>query len=63
MEHTFDPRHPVQELFGRLKPTNGWALGPVLEGEGSVVGSEGLRRSDWAECECPGDCLRDHENE
>jgi hypothetical protein len=47
----------------RLDPAKLWVLGLAVEPDGSVTGP-GLRRfSFWAECECPGDCNRDHENE
>jgi hypothetical protein len=46
-----------------LDPTKLWVLGLTIDPDGSVAGP-GLRRfSFWAECECPGDCNRDHENE
>lgn len=40
-----------------------WVLGIAMEPDGTLAGP-GLRRySFWAECECPDDCNRDHENE
>jgi hypothetical protein len=46
-----------------LDPGKLWVLGLAIEPDGSVAGP-GLRRfSFWADCECPGDCNRDHENE
>lgn len=77
MEFKVDLRHPAREPFGRpawpgaradvsrpvVESPGVWALGAVVEGDGSPAGPGVHRRSDWAECECPGDCLRDHENE
>jgi hypothetical protein len=54
---------PAIDRFEPLDPRKLWVLGLAVEPDGSVAGP-GLRRfSFWADCECPGDCTRDHENE
>ena len=46
-----------------IDPGKLWVLGLAIEPDGTIAGP-GLRRySFWAECECPDDCNRDHENE
>ncbi len=35
----------------------------VVDGPDSLAEPAARGYSFWAECECPGDCLRDHENE
>lgn len=62
MEHTEDhPRTTVD--IRRLEPSHLWVLGLASDAHGAS--SKPARRpySFWADCECPGDCLRDHENE
>jgi len=56
-------RQPSAAQVGSLEPSHLWVLGPALDDEGSLVGPGRREYSYWAECECPDDCLRDHENE
>ncbi len=56
------PQPSVAQL-GILEPSHLWVLGLTLDEDGAVVGPGRREYSYWAECECPGDCLRDHENE
>jgi hypothetical protein len=56
-------RQSVKESVGSLEPSHLWALGLAIDDDGSIVGPGKRQYSYWAECECPGDCLRDHENE
>lgn len=54
---------PTEPLPGSLDRTKLWLLGLGIDEAGAVVGP-GLRRySFWADCECPDDCTRDHQNE
>lgn len=63
MELEMDLRQPIEQTVGSLEPSHLWVLGLALDDDGSIVGPGRRRYSDWAECECPDDCLRDHENE
>jgi hypothetical protein len=58
-----DLRHPVAEPDASLEPSSGREIPRVVGGETSPVGAGTPRYSFWANCECPDDCLRDHENE
>lgn len=58
-----DPRQPVNDAVGPLEPAHLWAIGLTVDDNGSLVGRGRRQYSYWAECECPGDCLRDHDNE
>lgn len=60
---TGDLRQSVRDSVSSLEPSHLWALGLVVEDDGSIVGPAGRQSTYRAECECPGDCLRDHENE
>jgi hypothetical protein len=68
MDLNVDLRQPVRATVGRLESSHRSALGLAAD-EGSALTERGARQSGtrqysyWAECECPGDCLRDHENE
>ncbi len=63
MELMVDLRQPVQETVGSLEPSHLWVLGLALDDQGTLVGLGTRQYSFWADCECPDDCLRDHENE
>jgi hypothetical protein len=65
MDLRVDIRLPVKGTVGSPEPSHG----PVAVVEDSPPNGPGTRPSGtrqhsyWAECNCPGDCLRDHENE
>ena len=63
MDLRSDPQQPVTGSIGSLESWHVRGLGPAVDDEGSLVGSRRRPYSYWAECECPGDCTRDHENE
>lgn len=68
MDLKVDIRQTVKATVDRLEPSRPWAPALAVDGDRSLVGpgtrQSGTREySHWAECECPGDCLRDHENE
>jgi hypothetical protein len=44
-------------------PARAEIVDPTVDAAGPRVGSRSPAYSFWAECECPGDCLRDHANE
>jgi hypothetical protein len=58
-----DLRQPGKAAVGSLEPSHLWVLGLAVDDEGSLVGPGNGPSSSWAECECPDDCLRDHDNE
>ena len=63
MDLKIDLRQPVKATVGSLEPSHLWVLGLAVDEDGSLVGPGRRQYSYWAECECPDDCLRDHENE
>jgi hypothetical protein len=63
MELNVDLRPPAQKAFASLEPSHLWVLGLAVDDDGSLVGPDSRRVSHWAECECPDNCPRDHENE
>jgi hypothetical protein len=58
-----DQRPGVGATLGSLEPSHLWVLGLAVDDDGSLIGAGNRPYSYWADCECPGDCLRDHENE
>jgi len=61
MQLTIETRQPTKRTAGSMEPPNPWILGLV---DDSPRAESGLRPYSYtAECECPDDCLRDHENE
>ena len=57
------PRTFESRTFESWDPGKLWMLGIAVEPDGTLTGP-GLRRySFWADCECPDDCNRDHEND
>jgi len=63
MNLNIEPRQPVKANVGALEPSHLWVLGLAVDDDGTLVGPGRGQNSYWAECECPDDCLRDHENE
>ena len=63
MNLQLDQRQPMKQAIGSLEPSHLWVLGLAVDDDGSLVGPNGRQPSYWAECECPDDCPRDHENE
>ncbi len=57
MELSVDQRQP----FALQEPSP--RQGVLIDGPDSRVEPASPEYSFWAECECPGDCLRDHEND
>jgi hypothetical protein len=56
MEVKVDPRQPVQQTVGSREPG-------LTDRDGRLV-RPGVRQYSYAaECECPDDCPRDHDNE
>lgn len=46
-----------------LEPTHLWVLGLAIDDNDEFVGPGRRQSLGWPECNCPDDCLRDHENE
>lgn len=68
MDLKVDIRQTVKGTVDRLEPSRPRAPALAVDADGWLVGPDmrqsGARQySNWAECECPDDCLRDHENE
>ena len=63
MDFTSDRWPSIKESVGSSEPPYLWALRPSADDDGSIVATGRRQDSYWADCECPGDCLRDHENE
>ena len=62
MELNVDLRQPVPTSVASLALRRSGSLGSTAATR--PVGAEITRPySFWADCECPDDCLRDHENE
>lgn len=62
MEFELDRRLSVSPTIRPLEPSHLWVLG-LTRDDDSVTRPTDRAPSFWADCECPGDCLRDHENE
>lgn len=61
MKFNIEVRQPVQQTAGSAEPSHPWILGLVDDGPHA---EPALRPYSYrSECECPDDCLRDHENE
>ncbi len=61
MKLDIDMGQPVQVSGGAAEPSHPWILG--LVDDGPRVEPALRPYSYTSECECPADCLRDHENE
>ena len=69
MQLNVDVRQPVQQSARSAAPSHPWILGLIADDDRLLVEPSPLvepatRPYSYAsECECPNDCLRDHENE
>ena len=63
MERTSNNGEPAHTSVASPEPSKPWVLGPATDDEGSRIGPQTRPSSFWAECECPDDCPRDHDNE
>jgi hypothetical protein len=68
MDLEVDTRRAVKATAGQLERSRTWVRGLADGDVGSLVAPGGRQvgtreYSYSAECGCPGDCLRDHENE
>jgi hypothetical protein len=62
MQLIVDARQRVEPTASSAEPSNPWILGRIAADDDAFE-AEVPPYSFFAECECPGDCLRDHENE
>ena len=59
----FDLGQPVLQTVGSVEPSRLWNLGLAAD-DGGPLAKRAMREDSYlSECECPDDCLRDHENE
>jgi hypothetical protein len=58
-----DVDRSAKESVGVLPRSDGWALSRAADDDRSLVRPRTVPYSHLTECECPDDCLRDHENE
>jgi hypothetical protein len=63
MQPINDGPQPVQQTAGSSEPSHPWTLGLMAVDDGPLVKPAVRPYSYRSECECPDDCLRDHENE
>lgn len=63
MDLKVDIRKPVNATVSSLVPSHGPVFGMAVDEVSPPVGPSTRQYSYWAECNCPGDCPRDHENE
>ena len=63
MQLTVDVRQPTQQTAGSPEPTHPWILGLIAVDDETSAAPAGRPYSFLSECECPDDCLRDHESE
>jgi hypothetical protein len=62
MELSMDLRQPARGAMGSMEPSHLWIVGLAAD-DGPPTRPQARPYSYMAECECPDDCLRDHENE
>lgn len=63
MQLNIEPRQPIQQTAGSAEPSHPWILGLIADEDGPPNEPAMRPYSYVSECECPDDCLRDHENE
>jgi hypothetical protein len=63
MELKLDLQQPTHEIVRSLEPSKLWLLGLTTGDLDATVVPAMSPYSFWSECECPGDCLRDHDRE
>jgi hypothetical protein len=63
MQFTVDARQPIQQTTGSPEPSHPWIPGPIAVDDNTRATLGGRPYSFLSECECPDDCLRDHESE
>jgi hypothetical protein len=63
MQLSVDVPQPAHQVAALAEPSHPWILGLIARDDSPRATPEGSPYSFLAECECPDECLRDHENE
>ena len=63
MQLTVDTRQPNRQTPGSPEPSRPWILGLIAVDDDTRAMPGARPYSFLSECECPDDCLRDHETE
>jgi hypothetical protein len=63
MQLTIDTRQPNQQTTDSPEPSHPGILGLIAVADDARATPGGRPYSFLSECECPDDCLRDHESE
>ena len=63
MQLTVDVRQPIRQSASSPEPMHPWILGLIAVDDETSAAPAGRPYSFLSECECPDDCLRDHESE
>jgi hypothetical protein len=63
MQLTVETGEPIQQTTGSPEPSHPWILGLIAVDDDTRAAPGGRPYSFLSECECPDDCLRDHESE
>ena len=63
MQSDIEAFQSVPQATGSAEPSHPWILGLVATTDGPRAPYAPSPDSFMSECECPDDCLRDHENE
>jgi len=63
VELRMDPGQPTPGTLGSMQPSRPWMLGLVAVDDDPLARPGARPYSYRAECECPDDCPRDHDNE
>lgn len=63
MQPTVDIRQPIQQTTGSPEPSHPSIVGRIALDDDTRAAPAGRPYSFLSECECPDDCLRDHESE
>ena len=63
MQLSVDVRQPIQQTASSAEPSHPWILGLIAVENEMRAAPPGRPYSFLSECECPDDCLRDHESE
>ena len=63
MQSDVDTLRSVPQATGSTDPSHPWILGLVATSDAPRAPHASTPDSFMSECECPEDCLRDHENE
>jgi hypothetical protein len=63
MQLTVDGRQTNQQATDSPEPSHPWILGLIAAADDTRAATGGSPYSFLSDCECPDDCLRDHESE